>query len=86
MSVCVYGGRLCAFEIYTHRCCLSVRVCLFWGQMAERLGDWATNPKVDGSISGCEKLRYVPGQGTSPYLPRGNVPVLKIESIRASAK
>ena len=40
-------------------------------QMAERLGNWASNQKVAGSIPGRVKWRCVFGQGTSPYLPRG---------------
>ena len=40
------------------------------GQMAERLGNRATNQKVAGSIPGRAKLRCVFGQGTSPYLPQ----------------
>ena len=62
-------------------------------QMAERLGSWAINPKVVGSIPGREKLRCVLGQGTSPYLPRGECPctycmLLWIRQVwlRASAK
>ena len=41
--------------------------------MAERLGNWATNQiqKVAGSIPGH-------GQGISPSLPQGNVPVLTV--------
>ena len=37
----------------TPDCCC----CLLWvgGQMAERLGSRASNPKVAGSIPGCEK-------------------------------
>ena len=53
--------------------------------MAERLGNQATNQKVAGSIPGCEKNDIVPGQGTSLYLPRGNVPVLSLW-IGVSAK
>ena len=49
-----------------------------WGQMAEQLGDRAINQKVAGSIPGCEKLRCVLGQGTSPYLPCGNVKSEKV--------
>ena len=43
-------------------------------QVAERLG----NQKVAGSIPGCEKMTLVLDQGTSPCLPRGNVPVLTL--------
>ena len=46
--------------------------------MAERLGKSASNKKVAGSIPGSAKLRCVLGQGTSPYLPRVNVPVLTV--------
>ena len=47
--------------------------------MAEWLGNRAINQKVAGSIRGHAKWRCVPGQGTSPYLPRGgNVPVLTV--------
>ena len=58
------------------------------GQMAERLGNQASNLKVASSIPGRGKLSCVPGQGTSLYLPRGNVPVLYCKSlwIRVSAK
>ena len=48
------------------------------GQMAERLGTWAINQKVAGLIPGHAKLSCVLGQGTSPYLPRGNVPGLTV--------
>ena len=56
--------------------------------MAERLGSWAFNQKVVGSISGRAILRCVLGQGTSPYLPRGECPCTYCKSlwIRASAK
>ena len=47
-------------------------------QMAERLGNWAINQKVAGSIPVSENVCSVLGQGTSPYLPRGNVPVLTV--------
>ena len=47
-------------------------------QVAERLGNRATNQKVASSIPCHAKLRCVLGQGTSPYLPRGNVPVLTV--------
>ena len=47
-------------------------------QVAERLGNRATNLKVACSIPGRAKWRCVLGQGTSPYLPRGNVPVLTV--------
>ena len=47
-------------------------------QMAERLRNWADNQKVASSIPRLEKLRCVLGQGTSPYFPRGNVPVLTV--------
>ena len=47
-------------------------------QLAERLGNWASNLKVASSIPGSAKLSYVLGQGTSPYLPRENVPVLTV--------
>ena len=46
--------------------------------MAERLGNRASNQKVAGSILSCAKLRCVLEQGTSPYLPRGIVPVLTV--------
>ena len=56
--------------------------------MAERLGSRAINHKVVGSIPGCAKWRCVLGQGTSPYLPRGECPCTYCKSlwIRASAK
>ena len=38
-------------------------------QMAERLGNWAINQKVAGSIPCRNKWHCVLGQGTSPYLP-----------------
>ena len=47
-------------------------------QVAEQLGNRATIQKVACSIPGRAKLRCVLGQGTSPYLPRGNVPVLTV--------
>ena len=43
--------------------------------MAEWLGNRANYQKVAGSNPGSEKLSYVLGQGASPYLSRGNVPV-----------
>ena len=46
--------------------------------MAERLGNRAIYQKVAGSIPGRAKLRCVFGQGNSPYLPRGIVPVLTV--------
>ena len=46
------------------------------GQMAERLGSQAIDQKVVGSIPGRAEVRVVLGQGTSPSLPRGNVPCL----------
>ena len=45
--------------------------------MAERLGNWAINQKVAGLIPAVPKGRVL-GQGTSPYLPRGNVSVLTV--------
>ena len=52
------------------------------GQMAERLENWAINQKVAGYLC------CVLGQGTSPYLPRGECPCTYCKSlwIRASAK
>ena len=47
-------------------------------QVAERLGIRASIQKVAGLIPSRAKLRFVLGQGTSPYLPRGNVPVLTV--------
>ena len=47
-------------------------------QMAERLGNRAINQKLAGSIPGRDKLCCVLGRGTSPYLPRGNVPVVTV--------
>ena len=41
-------------------------------------GSRAINQKIVGSISGRVKWRCVLGQGTSPYLPRGNAPVLTV--------
>ena len=49
-----------------------------WSQVAERLGDLASNQKVAGSIPGCAKICCVLGKGTSPYFPRGNVSVLTV--------
>ena len=46
--------------------------------MAEQLGNGASNQKVAGSISGCAKWCCVLGQGTSPNLPQGNVPVFTV--------
>ena len=46
--------------------------------VAERLGNQASYLKVAGLIPGSEKLCCVLGQGASPYLPRGNVPVLTL--------
>ena len=48
------------------------------GQMAEQLGDRAINHKVAGSIPAVRKDGCVLGQGISPYLPWGNVPVLTV--------
>ena len=45
-------------------------------QVAERLGNLAGKQKVAGLTPGCAKLCCVLGQGTSPYLPRGNVPAI----------
>ena len=44
-------------------------------------GNRATNQKVAGSIPGREKLCCVLGRGTSPYLPRGNVPIALDKSV-----
>ena len=44
--------------------------------MDERLGNRAINQKESSLIPGRAKLRCALGQGTSPYLPRENVPVL----------
>ena len=57
-------------------------------QMAERWGSRAGNQKVAGSISCRAKWCCVLGQGTSPYLPRGECPCTYCKSlwIRASAK
>ena len=52
--------------------------------MAERLGSWAINQKVVGSIPGRAKLHCVLGQGISPYLPRGNVSVLTVSALDKS--
>ena len=60
-----------------------------WGsQVAERWGNRASNPKVARSIPGRCTWRCVLGQGTSPYLPRGEWPCTYCKSlwIRASAK
>ena len=46
-------------------------------QVAEWLGNRASNLTVASSIPGHVKLRVL-GKGTSPYLPRGNVPVLTV--------
>ena len=45
-----------------------------------REGNRASNLKVASSTPGRvpKKLRCVLGQGTSPYLPRGNIPVLTV--------
>ena len=53
----------------------------YWGrgsQVAERLGNRASNQKVASLIPGRAKLHCDLGQGTSPYLPRGDVPVLTV--------
>ena len=57
-------------------------------QMAERLGNWASNQKVAGSIPGRDKGCCDLGQGTSCYLPRRECPCTYCKSlwIRASAK
>ena len=57
-------------------------------QVAERLGKRAINQKVAGLIPGHAKLRSVLGQGTSPYLPRGECPCTYCKSLwmTASAK
>ena len=47
-------------------------------QVAERLGNWASHPKVASLIPGRAKSRCVLGQGTLPYLSRENVPVLTV--------
>ena len=47
-------------------------------QVAEQLGSHASNQKVASSIPGRVKLHCVLGQGTSPYFPQGNVPVLTV--------
>ena len=54
-------------------------------QMAERLGNQASNQKVAGSIPGCAKLCCVLGQGTCLG---GECPCTYCKSlwIRASAK
>ena len=56
--------------------------------MAEWLGNRAFNQKVAGSILGHAKWSCVLGQGTSPYLPRGECSYIYCKSlwIRASAK
>ena len=46
-------------------------VVIVGGQMAEWLGNRAINQKVAGLIP----CRVKFGQGTSPYLPQGNVPL-----------
>ena len=57
-------------------------------QVAERLGNRATNLKVASSIPGHAKWRCGLGQGTLPYLPRGECSCTYCKSlwIRASAK
>ena len=45
-------------------------------QMAERLVNGAIVQKVSGLNPGRAKLHSVLEQGTSPYLPRWNFPVL----------
>ena len=50
-------------------------------QVAEWLGNRASIQKVAGLIPGCAKLRCVLGQGTSPFLPRENVPVLTVSLL-----
>ena len=65
-----------------------VRIYSTGGRMAEWLGSRAINQKAVGSIPSRAKLRCVLGQGTSPYLPRGECPCTYCKSpwIRASAK
>ena len=63
-------------HVGTFLCEMFLGVC--GSQVAERLGNQASNQKVAGSIPGCGKLYCVLGQGISPYLPRGNVPVLTV--------
>ena len=46
--------------------------------VAERLGNRASNLKVAGSIPGRADHVVSRWQGTSPYLPRGNVPGLTV--------
>ena len=53
--------------------------------MAERLGSRAINQKDPPAMPGHAKLRYVLGQGTSPYLPRGD-PCTYCYTLLASAK
>ena len=65
-----------------------VQVVFKGSQMAERLGSRVISQKVVGSIPGRAKLHCVIGQGTSPYLPRGECPCSYYKSLwmRASAK
>ena len=46
--------------------------------MGERLRNRAINQTVAGSILAVRNDVVSLGQGTSPYLPRGNVPVLAV--------
>ena len=77
-------GTVLHQHYYNHLCCrLSSCTILIdkldlGSQVAKRLGNRASNQKVAGSIP--SKAIYVVsfGQGTSPYLPRGNVPVLTV--------
>ena len=59
-------------------CAYQYAKCVFGCQMAEQLGNRATNQKVAGLIPGCAKQRFGLGQGTLPYLPLRNVLVLTI--------
>ena len=62
--------------------------CLMGGQMPERLGNRGYQWEGWRFDSRPCKLRCVPGQGTSPYLPWGECPCTYCKSlwIRASAK
>ena len=80
-----FGGKtslpLCVVQQkikYQKGIVLKVLKLIGGSQVAERLGNRAINQKVASSIPGCVKGCCVIGQGTSPYLPRGNVHVLTV--------
>ena len=72
----------------TFHVCKDIWEYVFGSQVAEWVEHRACNLKVASSIPGWCTWRCVPGQGTSPYLPRGECPCTYCKSlwVRASAK